>query len=413
MIDSDNYPTRAEFAEHVHDALTRLYDQAHLRSHPLAEMLVTEGANALERSQALRRVLLDAIREVRPPAGVPAHSPDWRGYRILELRYIEGASPREIMAELSIGRSQYFREQAHMLEAVTELLWSRWQEMQEERGTALAGEEAHEDLLRTAVERVAERSVSEAIRGAHLLDELRPVIEPLARAEGVSLRTDTSCGDFDLHVDRVLLRQAVLSLASYALREAQGGEATIECFDGQGERGIRLRVTPQPPVELTPDGGEEVEPWRELVAALGGVVRLTRHGGVWEARLAWPTDKRVLLVVDDNADFLGLYRRYLTGHNWQIVGVTSGAEAFQVIAQAPPALVLLDVLMPGEDGWELLVALKERPDTRDIPVIICSVLDQPMLATTLGAAGYLRKPVQKQDLLRALAPYERVVATSE
>lgn len=401
-------PSRAAFDESVHDALSRLYDLAHLRTHPLAEMLALEGDNPLERSQALRRLLLDTIREVRPAAGVPAHSPDWRGYRILELRYIEGAAPREVMAELNIGRSQYFREQARVLEAVTELLWARWQQTREEREEGGIGD-AREDLLRTAVERVAEHSSSGTIQVGQLLEELRPVIASLAEAEGVFMAINASCGGFDLRVDRVLLRQAVLSLASYGLSGARGGEALLDCFTAEGERTIRLRVRPGPQgAGGAAESGDSDEPWRALVAALGGAARVARlESRAWEARLSWPTSRRVLLVIDDNVDFLGLYRRYSMGHDWQIVGVTSGAEAHRAIAQARPALILLDVLMPGEDGWELLVALKQNPDTRDIPVIICSVLDQPTLAATLGAAGYLRKPVQQQDLLRVLAPYER------
>jgi CheY-like chemotaxis protein len=413
MADPNENPTRAEFAERVHDALSRLYDLAHIRSHPLAEMLAPEGANPLERSQELRRVLLDAIRAVRPAAGVPAHSPDWRGYRILELRYIEGLEPRTIMGELAIGRSQYFREQAHALGAVTDVLWACWRDARAEED---AGDEgaSHADLLRTAVERVDERSSSEVIRGGQLLEELRPVIESLARAEGVSLTMDSSCGGFDLRVDRVLLRQAVLGLAAHGLSGARGGEAVLGCFADGGEGGIRLQVRPRPAAGIVAEGEEGADPWRELVAAMGGSVRVGGDGrDGWEARLVWPTGHPVLLVIDDNVDFLGLYRRYTAGHNWQIVGATSRAETYQAIAWARPALILLDVLMPGEDGWELLLALKGRDDTRDIAVIVCSVLDQPKLALTLGAAGYLRKPVQKQDLLRVLASYESAAATPE
>ncbi|HHX43604.1 MAG TPA: response regulator [Chloroflexi bacterium] len=415
MIASHDNSMRAAFSEHVHDALSRLYDLAHLGSHPLVDILECEGQNALERSQELRRILLDAIRAVRPPAGVPAHSPDWRGYRILELRYIEGAVPREVMAELNIGRSQFFREQARALEAVTEVLWSyRRERHAEQERAAGTDDEAREDLLRTAVERVAERSQVEAIRGGQLLEELRPVIEPLARAEGVALTIDSCGGGVHLHVDRVLLRQAVLSLVAYGLQGARGGEAVIDCFAAERAHGLRLRVRSRAQAaEVSRATDEESGAWRELVAAMVAVVRMRHEGPVWEARLAWPTSKLVLLVVDDNADFLGLYRRYTTGHNWQIVGAASGAEAQQAIAELRPTLILLDVLMPGEDGWELLVALKDDEDTRHIPVVICSVLEQPTLAMTLGAAGYLRKPVQKQDLLRVLAPYERAMATAE
>lgn len=418
MADSKENPTRDEFAAWVHDALSRLYDLAHLRSHPLAELLVPEEANALERSQALRRVLLDAIRAVRPAAGVPAHSPDWRGYRILELRFIEGLEPRAVMKELAIGRSQFFRQQAKVLGAVAELLWARWEDAREGQDGSGIEEASHDDLLRSAVERVAERASPEAVRGAQLLDELRPVLEPLAGAEGVSLTMNPSCGQHTLRVDRVLLRQAVLGLAAQGLRGARGGKAVLDCFATQGEYGIRLRVWSRgaargdaagKPVG-EPNGG--AEPWRELVAAMGATVGQS-HGddGTWEARLVWRTRGPVLLVIDDNADFLGLYRRYTVGHNWQIVGATTSAEAWHAIERARPTLILLDVLMPGEDGWELLVALKGRADTRNIPVVICSVLHQPKLALTLGAAGYLRKPVQKHDLLRVLAPYERDAAT--
>ena len=183
MIASHDNSMRAAFSEHVHDALSRLYDLAHLGSHPLVDILECEGQNALERSQELRRILLDAIRAVRPPAGVPAHSPDWRGYRILELRYIEGAVPREVMAELNIGRSQFFREQARALEAVTEVLWSyRRERHAEQERAAGTDDEAREDCCaRPWSASPSGRRWRRSAAGSSC-QELRPVIEPLARA---------------------------------------------------------------------------------------------------------------------------------------------------------------------------------------------------------------------------------------
>lgn len=81
------------------------------------------------------------------------------------------------------------------------------------------------------------------------------------------------------------------------------------------------------------------------------------------------------------------------------------------IARLNLGLIILDVLMPGEDGWELLMEFKANESTRDIPVVICSVFSEPQLARNLGAAAYLPKPVTQRALLRTLRPWSQVGAT--
>jgi CheY-like chemotaxis protein len=61
--------------------------------------------------------------------------------------------------------------------------------------------------------------------------------------------------------------------------------------------------------------------------------------------------------------------------------------------------------MPGRDGWELLLELKRDRGTREIPVVLCSVLDEPRLALSLGAAGYLHKPIDQGQLVGALSRF--------
>lgn len=58
--------------------------------------------------------------------------------------------------------------------------------------------------------------------------------------------------------------------------------------------------------------------------------------------------------------------------------------------------------MPSQDGWEILEALQKDPVTRGIPVIVCSVLEDPQLARSLGARAYLQKPVSQSELLSTL-----------
>ena len=76
-----------------------------------------------------------------------------------------------------------------------------------------------------------------------------------------------------------------------------------------------------------------------------------------------------------------------------------------MIADTPPAVIISDVMMPEEDGWEFLASLKQDEQTRDIPFIVCSVLNEPQLAIMMGATAYLPKPVSQQALLNALSPW--------
>ena len=72
------------------------------------------------------------------------------------------------------------------------------------------------------------------------------------------------------------------------------------------------------------------------------------------------------------------------------------------LAKASPDVILLDVLMPQLDGWDILQQLKTRPETQHVPVVICSVLSQPRLAVALGAADVLRKPISAEALLTTI-----------
>jgi CheY-like chemotaxis protein len=111
---------------------------------------------------------------------------------------------------------------------------------------------------------------------------------------------------------------------------------------------------------------------------------------------------RVVLAVDDDQGVVMLYRRYLEPHGYTVVGVSKSAEAITRAAELRPVVILLDVLMPGKDGWQVLAELKRSEITKDIPVIMCTLVSDPERAQGLGAADYLNKPILEPDLMRAL-----------
>jgi len=99
---------------------------------------------------------------------------------------------------------------------------------------------------------------------------------------------------------------------------------------------------------------------------------------------------------------IGLYERYLQPQGYQIVPLSDPSKALERVKQLKPFAVTLDIMMPGIDGWQVLDSLKGDPDTRNIPVIVCSIIEDLEKGFNLGATDYLVKPILEDDLVNAL-----------
>ena len=97
-----------------------------------------------------------------------------------------------------------------------------------------------------------------------------------------------------------------------------------------------------------------------------------------------------------------LIKRHLEESNYTFVGVSDPRDALAKAVACTPRVILLDVMLPGIDGWELLGRLREHPVTRATPIIVCTILPHERLSLTLGAAAFLRKPFTRAALLAAL-----------
>jgi CheY-like chemotaxis protein len=110
----------------------------------------------------------------------------------------------------------------------------------------------------------------------------------------------------------------------------------------------------------------------------------------------------VVLVVDDNQQNLELLQAYLEDMDCQAVPARDGLEALEIIAKAPPDLILLDVMMPKMSGFEVCKRIKNDPKTTDIPVIMVTALNEfgdIERAIDSGTDDFLSKPVNKLELL--------------
>ena len=116
-------------------------------------------------------------------------------------------------------------------------------------------------------------------------------------------------------------------------------------------------------------------------------------------------NKPLILAVDDISVNLTLLRSQLRFSDYDIITASSGREALDLIQPARPDAVLLDIMMPDMDGFEVLEAIRNNPATEELPVIMLTSLSEfehHAHATMKGANGYLTKPLVTNQLIEAL-----------
>ena len=108
-----------------------------------------------------------------------------------------------------------------------------------------------------------------------------------------------------------------------------------------------------------------------------------------------------ILIVDDERPNRQLLEVMLKPEGFHLLTATNGEEALAAVAQHPPDLILLDVMMPGMNGYQVAAKIKANPDTRNIPVIMLTALDDRnsrMHGLNVGAEDFLTKPVDRVEL---------------
>lgn len=115
--------------------------------------------------------------------------------------------------------------------------------------------------------------------------------------------------------------------------------------------------------------------------------------------------KKLILAVDDIPVNQTLLKSQLRFSEYDVITASNGKEALQKISADHPDAVLLDIMMPGMDGFEVLEAIRQNPDTEELPVIMLtslSEMEHHAHATMKGANGYLTKPLVTNQLIASL-----------
>ncbi|MCS6908823.1 MAG: GAF domain-containing protein, partial [Anaerolineales bacterium] len=114
-----------------------------------------------------------------------------------------------------------------------------------------------------------------------------------------------------------------------------------------------------------------------------------------------------VLAIDSEEFVLNLYQRYLEDHNIKVFKCSAPEEAIQLTQTLSPSVIVIDPALqlnsdPPKDGWHLIQELKSNPETEKIPIVVCSLVEDPERAERFGVARYLLKPLIEEDLITAI-----------
>jgi len=238
------------------------------------------------------------------------------------------------------------------------------------------------------------------------------------------------------HADPIRIRQVLINLFSNAAKFTDEGDITVNVQMQTGSTGkpeIKISVIDTGPGIAEKDQNKLFQPFSQvddlptrktggsglglsisqrLIHMHGGQIGLQSSVGqgstfyftlpVYHEQTSNNTSGKLILAIDDDPQVISLYERYLQTAGYQVIALSDPSQAVKRVAELKPFAVTLDIMMPGVDGWQVLAQLKANPETRDIPVMICSIIEEQERGFSLGATEYLVKPIMEEDMVRAL-----------
>lgn len=118
------------------------------------------------------------------------------------------------------------------------------------------------------------------------------------------------------------------------------------------------------------------------------------------------TGRPIVLVIDDDAAVRDVMSRSLTKEGYEVQLAADGKSGLELARAVKPSVIVLDVMMPGMDGWAVLSVLKSDPALHSIPVILATMIEDKQMGFALGAQEYLTKPVEKDRLISVIRRYQ-------
>ena len=388
----------SEFEEHIRDLLSSLYDYLKLADNPVVQSLAPE-LSGNERLSAIRRRVMSAIDEMQ--AGPISRQN--RLYHILQLRYVEQQSTVDVLSQLALSERQYYREHQRAIQTISRVIWD-----EHFANPAAAGAPGSAGAKLSLAGELDYLTVDRGQTAFDVKEEIRAAIRAtrvIAGRRGIGIGLAEMSEPVSLSAAQPVFRQFIVLLLNDLLLTLESGarieiglrqrvdELTI-CFGGFASS-VAVRESCE---RLLEDATA-----RALLASLRAELDCAAPSPL---QLRFERALHKILVVDDNPDTIGLFERYLANLPYHLLSAQAEDEALQIAMGTPLLGIILDVMLPGKDGWQILQRLKNHPATAQIPVLICSVLGMEDLALSLGADGYLKKPPSRDEFLALLGEWD-------
>ncbi len=281
-----------------------------------------------------------------------------------------------------------------------------------------------------------------------LIQDVAETVQPLLDKNTNSLTVNVLATVGTIHADQTKVRQMLLNLVSNASKFTKDGIVTMSvdrevALKGEDVFVFRVRDTG---IGMSPEQLSRLfQPFmqaessttkrfggtglglaitKHLAELMGGSVTVESElgrGTTFTIRLPnsplsseHPTDSTgvlsessdanaaTVLVIDDEPTARDMISRMLVKDGYRVITAANGPEGLRIAADVTPDVITLDIMMPGMDGWAVLSKLKANPALAAIPVVVATIIDDRNLSVSLGAAGYITKPIDREHLYEVL-----------
>ncbi len=381
------------FENLVKDALYNMFDYASLESHLLLDAGIKPPPDYKgSRGNFLKNILVDCIESLKPQdVDYDFTSNEWRSYIILSQRFIENVNSTELAKKLFLGERQIRRNQKKAIRAVALILWNKIQSDNQD----LPKEEINNGFV---INR-------ELINLNQVVQSVIDLLKNQFDQQSIDVRFMDPENIVTIKSDRIILRQIFIRIFHLFLQNRDFKQIKIYLDQKQDDIELVFQL-PDSNIDLESilfylhTQENMIQQWmNELNIQMDGCKALD----CYEFIIRFVSqEKKLILVVDDQEPALKMYERYLSKTNYKIYGLSKATKVLNKAIDLKPSLILLDIMMPKLDGWEVLQSLRVNEKTKNIPIVVCSAWGEPDLAKSLGANHFLRKPIVQRELLTIL-----------